>query len=157
MSAGRMYTVQFHNVSVTNVQDLLAAYAGSSMAIELVSFNIGQITQTSVEAVQISVKRLPGSVTTGSGGTAPTPVPDTDTDAAATFTARVNDTTQATTAGTVVYPMPDVFNEVNGYQWIWPERARPSCKPTEALIVSLDSAPAAARTMSGSLKVREMF
>ena len=157
MSAGRTYDVVFKNVSVSAVQDLLAAYAGASMAIELVSFELGQITQTSVEILQISVKRLPATVTAGSGGTTPTPVPDTDTDAAATFTAHVNDTTQATTSGTAVFPKADVWNLVNGYQWIWPERSRPGCKPSEALVISLDSAPAAARTCSGTLKVRELF
>jgi hypothetical protein len=157
MSAGRIYTIPFRNVSVAAVQDLIAAYAGASMAIELVSVSLGQITQTAVELVQLSIKRLPATVTAGSGGSSATPVPDTDTDAAATFTARVNDTVQATSGGTIVYPMPDVFNEVNGYQWIWPERARPSCKLSEALILSLDSAPAAARTMSGSMKARELF
>ena len=157
MSAGRIYTIPFRNVSVSAVQDMIAAYAGASMAIELVSLSIGQITQTAVELLQISIKRLPATVSTGSGGSSATPVPDNDTDADATFTARVNDTSQATSSGTVVYPMPDVLNEVNGYQWIWPEKARPSCKPGEALIASLDSAPPAGRTMSGSMKVKELF
>jgi hypothetical protein len=44
MSARRIYTIPFRNVSVSAVQDMIAAYAGSSMAIELVSLSIGQIT-----------------------------------------------------------------------------------------------------------------
>jgi len=157
MTAQRTYTCQFRNITVSNVQDLLGMYAGASMAIELVSVQIGQITQTNVEALQISIKRLPTTVTTGTGGTSVTPAPSTDSDAAATFTCRANDTTQATTSGTAVFPMPDVFNEVNGYQWVWPERARPSCKPSEALVLSLDSAPPGGRVMSATVVVREAF
>jgi hypothetical protein len=82
---------------------------------------------------------------------------DTPTDAAATFTARINDTTPATTNATAAYKHVDTFNLVNGYQWIWPERARPTAKLSEALIFSLDSAPAGGRAMSGSMKVRELF
>ena len=157
MSAGRTYSIVFRNVNVSAVQDLCAAYCGASMAIELVSLTIGQITQTAVEILQISIKHLPATVTAGSSGSSYTPNPDTPTDAAATFTARINDTTPATTGGTADYKHEDTFNLVNGYQWIWPERARPSAKLSEALIFSLDSAPAALRVMSGSMKVRELF
>ncbi len=157
MSAGRTYNVIFRNVSVTAVQDLCAAYAGASMAIEVVSITLGQITQTSVENLQISVKRLTATVTSGSVGSSFTPSLDTDTDAAATFTARINDTTIATTSGSTAYLHADVVNLVNGYQWIFPERNRPTCKLSEALIFSLDNAPAGSRAMSGSMKVRELF
>src|ERR1700751_5960134 len=157
MSSARTYTVNFRAVSISAVQDLCCAYAGASMGIEVVSITIGQITQPSVEECAISVKRLPATVTTGSGGSAMTPTPDVDTDAAATFTARINDTTAGTTRGTAVYPHVDVWNEVKGYQWIFPEKGRPSCKLSEALSFSLDGAPAAARTCSGSMKIRELF
>ena len=157
MSTGRTYTIPFRAVSISAAQDLCAAYAGASMAIEVVSITLGQVTQTSVEECQISIKRLPATVSTGSGGSSTTPVVDADSDAGSTFTARINDTSQATTSGTAVYPHTDVWNEVNGYQWIFPEKARPSCKPGEALIFSLDSAPAAARTCNGSMKIKELF
>ncbi len=157
MSAGRIYTVRFRSVAVTAVQDLCAAYAGTGMAIEVVSFTLGQITQTAVELLNLSIKRLPATVTPGSGGGAFTPDRDTPTDAAATFTARINDTTPATSSGTILFLHPDVINLPNGYQWIFPERARPSCTLNEALIFSLDTAPAALRTMSGSMKLRELF
>lgn len=157
MSAGRTYNIVFRGVSVSAAQDLCSAIAGASMAIEVVSVTLGQISLTTVEALPISIKRLTATVTNGSGGNSFTPTLDTDTDSAATFTARINDTTIATTSGSTVYLHPDVFNEVNGYQWIFPERARPSCKPSEALIFSLDAAPGSARTMSGSMKVRELF
>jgi hypothetical protein len=157
MSAGRTYNIVFRGVSVSATQDLCAAYAGASMAVEVVSITLGQITQTSVENLQLSVKRLTATVTNGSVGSSFTPTLDTDTDAAATFTARINDTSIATTSGSTAYLHSDVVNLVNGYQWIFPERNRPSCKLSEALIFSLDTAPSGARTMSGAMKVRELF
>lgn len=157
MSSGRTYNIIFRGVAVTAVQDLCAAYCGATMAIEIVSVTLGQITQTAVENLQISIVHLPATVTAGSVGNSFTPTKDNPTDAAATFTARINDTTQATTSGSADYRHADVFNEVNGYQWIWPERSRPTAKLSEALIFSLDTAPAASRTMSGSMKVRELF
>jgi len=157
MSAGRTYNVVFRGVSVSAAQDLCSAYAGASMALEVISVTLGQVTASTVEALALSVKRLTATVSAGSAGSAFTPNLDTDTDAAATFTARINDTSIATTSGSTAYLHVDVFNLVNGYQWIFPERARPSCKLSEALIFSLDSAPGGARTMSGSMKVRELF
>jgi hypothetical protein len=157
MSSPRTYNIVFRNVTVSAAQDLCAAYCGASMAIELISLTIGQITQTAVEILQISIRHLPATVSAGSGGNSFTPNPDKPTDAAATFTARINDTSQATTGGTALYPHADVFNLVNGYQWVWPERARPTAKLSEALIFSLDSAPLAGRVMSGSMKVGELF
>ena len=153
MASERTYNITFRGVSVSAVQDLCAAYAGANMAIEIVSIALGQITQTNVENLQISIKHIAATVTAGSGGNSFTPVADNPTDAAATFTARINDTTQA--SGTTTYPHADVYSELNGYQWIFPRR--PSCKPSEALILSLDSAPSAARTMTGTMKVRELF
>jgi hypothetical protein len=152
----REYAITFKNVSVSAVQDLCAAYAGANMAIAVVYLTLGQITNVNVELLQISVKRLPATVTAGAGGGAFTPVPDRKTDAAATFTARINDTTPATTGGTALFPHEDVFNEVNGYQWIFPGGSLEAA-PGEALIFSLDSAPSGARTMSGTMKIRELF
>lgn len=157
MSAGRTYIIRFRGVSVSAAQDLCAAYAGASMALEVISVTLGQVTLPTVELLPISIKRLTATVTAGSGGNSFTPELDTDTDSAATFTARINDTTIATTSGSTAFPHVDIFNVVNGYPWIFPERARPSCKLSEALIFSLDGAPGAARVMTGSMKVRELF
>ena len=156
MSAGRTYNVSFEAVACTAVQDLIAVYAGASMAFEVVSINLGQVTATTVALLNLSLKHLPATVTAGSVGTAATPRPDTPTDAAATVTARVNDTTQATSSGTVTTMLADVFNVVNGYQWIFPANARPTCKLSEAMVLSLNTAPATL-TISGTMKIRELF
>ncbi len=156
MSDGRTYTVTFRGVSVSAVQDLIAAYSGANMAVELVGFGLSP-GNTSVENIAINVKHLAATVTAGSGGNAATPAPDLPTDAAATFTARINDTTQATTSGAVTYALADGWNEVNGMQVWFPERGRPEAKPSEALIIELAGSPAAGRTVSGWAKFKERF
>ena len=58
MSAGRTYNVIFRGVSVSATQDLCSAMAGANMAIEVVSITLGQVSLSTVEALQISVMRL---------------------------------------------------------------------------------------------------
>lgn len=146
----RTYTVKFANVTISAVQDLISAYSGASMAVELHGLVLGQITGTTVQELQISVKRLPATVTPGTVGSAPTPQKTQRNDAAATFTSRVNDTTPAATSGTPAILHSDVWNLVNGYQFFWPKDDRPDAGLSEALIVSLDSAPSGAIVCSGT-------
>lgn len=150
----RVYSVQFSGVTASAIQDLIAVYCGASMAVELHGIVIGQITGTSVANLRISVKRLPATVTAGSGGSAATPQKIERGDAAATATARTNDDTQATTSGTAAVLHSDVFNIVNGYQFFWPPDDRPSAGLNEALVLSLDTAPSSL-VMSGALYFAE--
>lgn len=155
----RSYSVQFNNVAVTAVQDLIALYAGASMACKLHGIVIGQITGTTVQNLRISVSRLPTTVTAGSGGSTPTPQKINRGDAAATATAHTNDPTptQASTSGTKSVLHSDVFNTVNGYQFFWPPDDRPVIGLSEAAVVSLDTAPSSSMTISGALYFEELF
>lgn len=157
MARSRTYSVQFSNISVAAVQDLIGLYCGANMACELHGIVIGQITGTTVQNLRISVKRLPATVTSGAVGAAATPQKLMRGDAAATATARTNDTTQATTSGTAAVLHSDVFNTVNGYQFFWPPQDMPTFGPAEAAILSLDGAPSSALTMSGTLIFGELF
>lgn len=154
MSDGRTYNITF-SATVAAAQDLISVMAGANMAFEVIGFGLGPCN-TTVENLLINLKRLPATVTNGSGGSAPTPIPDKVTDAAATVTARTNDTTPATTSGTAVYLHRDAFNEVNGLEWLFPEGARPTAKPGEAIVLETPSTPTS-RTMQGWMKIREKF
>jgi hypothetical protein len=157
---GRPYSVQFNNVSVSAVQDLIGLYCGASMACKLSGVVVGQITNATAALLRVSINRLPATVTSGSVGTSATPQKINRGDASATATARVNDTTQATTSGTKAVLHSDVFNTVNGYQFFWPAGStdlRPVIGLSEAVVFSLDTAPGAAMTMSGTLYFEELF
>lgn len=154
---GRVYTIEFDNVSVAAVQDALAVYAGSGMAFKVHEVTLGQITATSIGNLRLTLKRLPATVTAGSGGSTPTPRKLNNGDAAATVTAHANDTTQATTSGTSQTLRGDIFNVINGFLYQPAPDDRPVIAPGQAFIVSLDSAPASAQTMSGTVTIEELF
>lgn len=157
MISGRIYAVGFQNVSVSAVQDLIAVYAGASKIFGLLSVNIGQVTGTTVQNLRWRIRYLPSVVTAGSAGSAGTVKPILPGDAAATITARINDTTQATTGGTAVDLWDDVFNTINGALWVPPTPGRPFvCGLSGAIVISLDQAPASALTMSGTVTVEEL-
>src|ERR1044072_7052875 len=138
--SGRIYTVGFANVTLSAVQDMIAIYAGASKIFAVLQVNIGQVTGTSVANQRIRLRYLPTTVTTGSGGSAVTPRPYVSGDAAATITARQNDTVQATTSGTAVDIQSDAWNIVNGYIFVPPVLSRPPINGISgAFIASLDT------------------
>ena len=153
----RVYTMTTYNVAVSAVQDLMALYAGSSAAFEVHEFVLGQVTATTVGNLRFSLKRLPTTVTAGSGGNAGTINKSRSGDASATVTGRINDTTQATTNGTAVVLRADIYNPINGYQFLPAPEDRPACNPSEAVIVSLDQAPGSSETMSASITFGELI
>ena len=153
---GRVYEVPFAAVSVSAVQDLLSVQSTSGMAFRLLEIVLGQITITTVEALNLSIKRFSGAYTIGSGGASVTPAKHNFGDAAATVTGRRNDTTQ-TTGGTSVTLRADAYNEINGYQYLGIPDKEIIIAPSQALVLSLDTVPGAARTMSGAILIEELF
>ncbi len=152
----RVYTVSFKNVSVSAVQDLMAVYCGASAAVEIHWFQFGQVTATTVGNLRFRLVRLPATVTSGSVGNAGTVNKVRNGDASATATARINDTTQATTSGTAVDVLSDIYNPINGYQFLPAPEDRPAADPSQAFSVSLDQAPGSAETMSGTTCFAEL-
>ena len=153
----RLYTVIFNNVSVAAVQDLISVTCTANMAIKIHEVAIGQVTATTIGNLRISLKRMQATVTAGSGGTAYTPVPINFGDAAATATARVNDTTQAISSTGAQIMRADIYNVLNGFLYLPPIEDRIIIKPSQAFVVSLDSAPGSAEIMSCSLVFEELF
>ena len=153
---GRVYSVEFQNISVSAVQDLLIVQSTSGMAFKLLEIVLGQVTLTTVEELRVSLKRFSGAYTAGTGGTTTTPVKHNFGDAAATVTCLSNATTQ-TSGGTSTILRADVFNEVNGYQYLAIPDREIIIAPSQALVFSLDTAPGTARFMSCTLTFEEIF
>lgn len=154
--AGRIYTITFASVSVTNAQDLITVFAGAK-AFRVHSLTLGQATATGVGNLNVSLNRLTGTVTAGSGGAAPTPIAVDVNDTAAAVTAAVNNTARTTTSGSKQVIVADVYNVINGYLYLPPAEDRITVAPNQAFVVSLDSTPATAETMSGTLTIEELF
>ena len=108
------------------------------------------------EGVPIGLYRVPATVTSGSGGTAPTPRLVSATGAAAGFTAEVNNTTVATTSGTL--ELLDVFTwnvRVPESQLFIPEFRYEFAQATACVIRVITGPADAIATTNGSVLVEE--
>lgn len=154
----RTYTVVFGAVSVSAAQDLFEITPADDRPIQIAGLSLCQVGNSDVgdaaeECLRFSIIR--GHTTSGSGGTAPTPVAVQTRDAAAGFTAEVNNTTIAS-AGTTTILHEDSFNVRAGYINWWPEDCRIEADQSNTtIVVRLNTAPADAITLSGTLYVVE--
>lgn len=152
----RIYSVPFSNTSISAVQDLFSLQPGASTGIEIHEIRLGQITATSVGNLRLTFKRFSSTFSIGSGGSSVTPAKHNFNDAAALSTARANDTTQ-TSAGTSVTIQADVYNVVNGYQYLPAPEDRIQIPPNQCFVCSLDTAPGSAETMNGVIVFAEVM
>lgn len=139
---GRIYTVVMQGTvtAAGGDTDWLEILPADDKPIKLRGLLISQISEvgdTAEEGLRFSIMRLPATVTSGSGGSAPTPVPMDSADSAAGFAAEVNNTTVATTSGTAVTPVELAWNERNSPYEMWfpDDRFAPKAKQGEALVV----------------------
>ena len=155
---GRIYTINFAAVSVSAAQDFFEITPADDKPVEIVGLfltqtGVGDVGDAQEELLRFSIIR--GHTTSGTGGSAPTPVPVKTPDTAAGFTSEVNNTTIAS-VGTTVVVHEDAFNVRAGYANWWPDGAEPFCsQASTTIVVRLNSAPADAITLSGTLYVRE--
>jgi hypothetical protein len=165
IGAGRLYAVEFHNTTLTTAggdQDLfyIKAAADKPCIIEAVYLsNVGVAADAGdaqEELHRIEIIRVPATVTAGSGGGAMTPNPMMTNDAAAGFTARINDTTVATTSGTLLWLHSDGWNVRVPYVYMPPPEHRPAVANAQAIVVRLGSTLTDDIVCNGTCLVREM-
>lgn len=166
IGVGRAYAVEFHSTTITTAggdQDLfyIKPAADKPCIIEAVYLsNVGVAADAGdaqEELHRIEVIRLPATVTVGSGGAAMTPNPLATNDTAAGFTARINDTTVATTSGTALWLHSEGWNVRQSYIWLPPPEHRPIVANAQAIVVRLNTAPADSLLLSGDADVRELI
>lgn len=103
---GRVYSIplNFTHTAAGGDTDIVSIQPADDKPCRLIGFEPGQVSETgdaAEEMVDFELIHMTATVTIGSGGNSVTPVPARPgTDLAAGFTARVNDTTVATTSGT---------------------------------------------------------
>lgn len=159
---GRTYSVEFHNVAVSVQQDFfyIKPAADKICVIEAIYLsNVGiaaDAGDAQEELWDVEMIRVPATVTAGSGGGAFTPNPLSTNDAAAGATARINDTTKATTSGTLLVLHSDGFNVRIPYVYMPPPEHRAYVANAQAIVFRLNSTPTDAVTMNGTLVFREV-
>lgn len=154
---GRMYSINFAEVSVAAAQDLINVTAGAGMAFKIHRIELGQRSLAAWEAKAVKLVRLPATVTPGSGGSGVTPAKMNAGDAAATITARANDTTPASTSGTATTLLSRDWEFLNGLLVVFTPDERPVIAPGQAVALNLPVAPSGAMLASGTLVVEELF
>jgi len=159
---GRVYSVEFHAVSITAQQDLfyVKPAADKIIVVEAVYLsNVGiaaDAGDAQEELLDVRLAYVPATVTVGSGGTAMTPNSLAINDTAAAFTARVNDTTKATSSGTIVWRHSDGWNVRVPYVFLPPPEHRSAVANAAAATFQLNSTPTDAILVSGTMYVREL-
>jgi hypothetical protein len=119
----RLYQLTFHGMTFTNSCDLVSlvtlvtSTAANVTDVQVVRWWMGSSDNTLNTAQMLNGQLvfLPATVTIGSGGSAATPAKTDQGDIAAKCTARVGDTTVATTSGTAVTLDEQTFHLYNGY------------------------------------------
>lgn len=157
----RVYSVAFENVAITAVQDLFELTPAANKPVKLIALYLSNVGGTAdaadaqEELLRISIRRVPATVTSGSGGTAPTPRLVDPSDAAAGATAEVNNTTQATSSGTIETLHPDGWNVRIPYALVFTPEMQWEAINGQVLVVSLLAAPADSVNCSGVLYFEE--
>lgn len=152
----RVYTVSMDAVAVSAAQDLFTLLCSSTVPIEVHSVNLDQKTLTSWEARDITFKRVPSAVTV-TAGTSITPRPMLPNDTASVVTATINNTTLATSSGTITTLLASDFNVLNGFYWSPAgQDDRIVLAPSSAFCVRLGNNPSASMTVSGSVTFSEL-
>ncbi len=116
----RRYTVTEPNAALTAASDLMQIKnaSGSNKLVRIIRW-WWKPTDNSLATAQVLMtrcRRLPATVTDGSGGNTPTPRPFDGGDTAATFTALSINTVKATTNGTAAIVDESGAHIYNGYE-----------------------------------------
>lgn len=159
----RMYTVSFTGdiAAADGDVDLFEILPADDKPCRLVGLVLGQSTEigdAQEEGIRVDIIRLPATVTSGSGGSAPTPATLDSADAAAGFAAEAKNTTVATTSGTAVTLDRCPWN-LRGSpleRWWLDERVRPIVKQGEALVIRWQTTVTDTVTVDATAYIEEM-
>jgi len=152
----RVYKAYFDNVTITAIQDVFSLKAGAANGVELHQVDLSAGGVTAPAEIRLRLKVLPATVTAGSTGTAPVMSPaDSGDTKAATATVRANDTTQATSSGTVKILQAWQWNVLLPWQYLPAPEDRDIIQASEQITLDIPGTPAST-VISGSITWREL-
>lgn len=141
---GLMYKASAPNEAIAAAGDMMELLAPADAAVVLHSIWIDQHTEagdSESEQISVSLKRVTGAPTSGSGGSTITPRPGVSGAPAAGSVVEANNTTDLT-GGTSVTLLTRSFNVMNGLDLIFTPEERPEAAPGTILLLTLDVAGA---------------
>lgn len=152
----RIYTIPIAPAALTAAQDLWAIVSNTNRSTRLAGIHLFQTSDLGDAAEEVLRVRIrSGQTSAGSGGSAPTPTPCDASDSGAGFTARINDTTQAS-AGTIIVHAELGWNIRVDRDWWLPPGFTFKFDGARRWTVELPAAPADSLTIGGTLWVEEI-
>ncbi len=144
----RFYTVSTTAFTFSATQDAITVYGAANKIVKVHAFGLSCPDKTLAVGQDVAVtgKYLPATVTAGSAGAAATPAKRDPGDAAATFTARANDTTPASTNGTALTHYAGGFHLFQGLHHVFTEPV--TVISGTAFAINLPTAPTGSVTLS---------
>lgn len=150
MITGRIYSCTFSGVSVSAAQDLFEINAPSDAVVVIMEVHISQDASETSEQLPFQIHM---ASTSGSGGSTVTARPLQKGYAAYGGTIEANNTTRGT-AGNVLRRRSE--NVLNGVHWLLTPEEFVYISPSDRAMIGLETAPAAALTMSGECIIVEV-
>ena len=158
MALGRVYTISENATAVTAAVDLLELLGSADSILRLRELHVTQSSDagdSESEQLLVSIRRVTGAPTSGSGGSTPTPAPLNPGDAAFGGTTETVNTTQLS-GGTNTVLSVEAFNVMAGLHYMPPEDSMPRFAGATRLLVELEAAPADSVTVSFYAVVEEI-
>lgn len=151
------YAVSFVAVSVSAAQDLIAILAASNVPVNIARCSLSAEGVTAPADLRINLKRLPATVAAGSGGTTPVAFEMAQVSGrSASATLYANNTTRATTSGTINILWAGTMQQLNNYDDVLIPEFWPQINPAQLFVLGLEAAPGAAITLSGTVWFEEL-
>jgi hypothetical protein len=150
---GRVYSAVFEGVAVAEEQDLFEMLCGSAVVACVHEIHITQDDSEVSLQNPVRLRRIPATVTSGTGGASVTPRRMMPGDAASVCTVERNNTTIATSSGTVEIMRRIAENALNGWHWVFTPETRIWLPPSGVFCVTI--ADPGSLTMSGELVFEE--
>jgi len=157
---GRLYQVPIPFVATAVQIDFFELTAAAEKPCKIHEIYLAQSTEVAdaqEEQLTLKLKRASGSVTSGSGGSAPTPVPQDPRDTASGLTAEVNNTTKLVVGtGAITDERLYAWNVRMPFHLIFTPETRPMIIGGEKKVLELTATPLDTFTPGGYVLVEEL-
>lgn len=160
---GRVYTIDFTGtITAANAAvDLVSIHPAADIPVRMIGWEIGnrsEVGEAQEEGIRLRVLVLEATVTEGSGGAAGVNEPVDRNDAAASFSSRTMDTTEATTSTNTRVKDDKAWNlRGSPYEKTYPDPAmRPRAKTAQRLILRWETTVTDDVTVDGTVTVEEL-
>ena len=142
---GRIYTVRVAPTAVSAALDFLEIRPAAEKPVVLHKVVISPTTDETNQQIQVTVRTLPATLTSGSGGSTPTIHAKSTLDTAASFAVEAFNTTRASTSGTADYHANEGFPSQGGFEYLPDVSERPIARNAQAFIIGIEE------TMGGAV------